>query len=456
MTLSGAEGSAIILLADKSGSGEVKYQATANFNSDVATATLPDGVNVNNYVITVLFTGARAKGGNLVETIAGSYTYSGLADPENSSDTNVQYCNGGDLSFKLLNVDTDSMDIGNVTYAGLNNATTLPASTSAVTANSEWTLTAREVGKYTVKIKPKTDKTWADGTQDEKEYEFYIKHKVANPIFSSNSSSTLTTPIYDKTEQTFALNCNKDYVKIDAVADLTVDDSGSTIAFKATKAKTYDVYAELKDKTLMEWNTAGDTANKPLKLTINKLKVAKPALTNAADETTGKEYISQTTQVSFALKDMGGYTAKDVTITATASSPTGGSVDGTSIKATNVGTYVFDVALADTDNTEWNATGGGTQPYTISVKITRKNVAIPAFISGANIKTYNGKDQTFSLTWNTSDIDIKDEDSNVVTSIVEKNAKEYTYTMNLKDTANTQWKDTSADVSVKELKFTMN
>ncbi|MDE5991220.1 MAG: hypothetical protein K2H36_06540, partial [Clostridia bacterium] len=52
----GQSGSAVILLADKSGSGNVVYQATATFNGGVATATLPSGINASDYSVTVLLT----------------------------------------------------------------------------------------------------------------------------------------------------------------------------------------------------------------------------------------------------------------------------------------------------------------------------------------------------------------------------------------------------------------
>ncbi|MDE5755949.1 MAG: hypothetical protein K2I23_02545 [Clostridia bacterium] len=81
----GQSGDAVILLADKSGSGEVEYQATTSFNSDgVATAALPSGVDVNDYVITVLFADSL-RGGEFAESITGSYTTSGLTVPENAT-----------------------------------------------------------------------------------------------------------------------------------------------------------------------------------------------------------------------------------------------------------------------------------------------------------------------------------------------------------------------------------
>ncbi len=77
----GQSGKAIILLADKSGNGEVKYQATAEFNSSgVATATLPSGVKATNCSLTVLFVDT-IRGDNYSETVTGSYTNMMLDEP---------------------------------------------------------------------------------------------------------------------------------------------------------------------------------------------------------------------------------------------------------------------------------------------------------------------------------------------------------------------------------------
>ncbi len=73
ITKTGQSGKAIILLADKSGNGDVKYQATAEFNSGVATATLPSGVDASGYSITVLFAD-EVRGDNYAESISASYT----------------------------------------------------------------------------------------------------------------------------------------------------------------------------------------------------------------------------------------------------------------------------------------------------------------------------------------------------------------------------------------------
>ncbi|MDE6757646.1 MAG: hypothetical protein K2J89_00040, partial [Clostridia bacterium] len=71
----GQSGSAVILLSDKAGSGNVVYQATATFSGGVATATLPSGIiNTSDYSVTVLLTDGVARGGEYAESITGSYT----------------------------------------------------------------------------------------------------------------------------------------------------------------------------------------------------------------------------------------------------------------------------------------------------------------------------------------------------------------------------------------------
>ncbi len=84
ITKTGQSGKAIILLADKSGNGEVKYQATAEFNGGVATATLPSGVDASGYSITVLFAD-EVRGDNYAESISASYTASVFKSPSNVS-----------------------------------------------------------------------------------------------------------------------------------------------------------------------------------------------------------------------------------------------------------------------------------------------------------------------------------------------------------------------------------
>ncbi|MDE7191444.1 MAG: hypothetical protein K2O35_03165, partial [Clostridia bacterium] len=445
----GQSGSVVFLLADPSGNGEVKYQATASFNNGVATATLPGGVKAGDYVVTALFLDGNARGGQYAEIVTASYT--GLTVPEKKGD-DTQYYNGGSLDFKLSYVDTDVLDF-NLTYLGLNAATTLPSDVSTVATDGEYKLTAKEVGKYTLKVKPKSGKYWYDGTAAEKEYVFYIKHKVSEPVFVDSSTASVTKT-YNGSEQSAAIsNYDKDLmdIKASSVADLTFDATASPPLFKATKAKTYYVVVDLKDTTLMEWSTVGDTSSKSLTFVIEKKKIAKPTLANSAE--TSKAYISQTTPVAFLLTNLSGYTDGEVEIDAP-TSPSGASVDSSSLKAINVGTYNFTVKLKDTDNTEWSDASGGSLPYSISVTVTRKDVPIPSFVSGADKKTYNGNNQTFALTIDSA-IEIKNIHQNVVTALEEKNAGEYTYTLNLKDTQNTQWQGTNADVSPKNISFTI-
>ncbi|MDE7079124.1 MAG: hypothetical protein K2O95_03295, partial [Clostridia bacterium] len=100
----GQSGSAVILLAEKAGSGNVVYQATASFNNGVATATLPSGVNASDYSVTVLFVNGTARGGEYAESITGSYTVtSPLTIPKAIS---VDY-NGNVQTLETLKSDID-------------------------------------------------------------------------------------------------------------------------------------------------------------------------------------------------------------------------------------------------------------------------------------------------------------------------------------------------------------
>ncbi|MDE6758265.1 MAG: hypothetical protein K2J89_03185 [Clostridia bacterium] len=103
VTKSGASGSAVILLADKSGSGNVIYQATATFSGSVATATLPSGINASDFSVTVLFAD-RINGQEYSESIKGSYTVtSPLSIPKSIS---VDY-NGKVQTLDTLKYDLD-------------------------------------------------------------------------------------------------------------------------------------------------------------------------------------------------------------------------------------------------------------------------------------------------------------------------------------------------------------
>ncbi|MDE7349249.1 MAG: hypothetical protein K2N53_06265, partial [Clostridia bacterium] len=80
ITKTGQNGNAILLLSDKSGNGQVAYQATVSFDEGVAKATLPSGIKVSEYSITVLFAD-NVKGGEFAEQITGSFTDFGFAEP---------------------------------------------------------------------------------------------------------------------------------------------------------------------------------------------------------------------------------------------------------------------------------------------------------------------------------------------------------------------------------------
>ncbi|MCX4362972.1 MAG: hypothetical protein OSJ74_06290, partial [Clostridia bacterium] len=435
--MTGQSGSAVFLLADSSGNGEVKYQATANFNNGVATATLPSGVKASDYTVTVLFLDGNARGGEYAETVTASYT--GLTVPEDESAAATQYYSGGNYEFKLSHVDDDLLDIS-LTYLGLNGVTDLPTSATATVSNGIYMLTAKEVGKYTVKIKPKSGRYWVNGTTAEKEYVFYIKYKVAELEVTGGSANAVKP--YNGSEQSFALSnydSDKMNVNTNAVDDLTFDGTASPPVFKATKAKKYDVDVELKDTTLMEWS-GGGVLKKTVSVEIAKKKVKKPALSDPS--ATSKDYISQSSAVTFALTNYTG--GSDVTITAPLS-PLGASVDGANLKMLNAGTYSYRVELTDKDNTEWDDTAGGSLGYDITVTVNKKKIDKPE-VSGDTSKEYTGSDVSFPLLKYTAggDVTITAPTSPASASVDGTNLKAsavgiYNFTVSLTDTANTEW-----------------
>ncbi|MDE7079810.1 MAG: hypothetical protein K2O95_06835, partial [Clostridia bacterium] len=123
VTKAGQSGSAVILLADKLGSGVAEYQATASFDGNgVATANLPSDVKASDYVITVLFADS-INGGEYSESITGSFTaYAAVSSPR---DVNVEYTG---LPLTLADVadsqkswyDPSSMDLTYLTSSMVN------------------------------------------------------------------------------------------------------------------------------------------------------------------------------------------------------------------------------------------------------------------------------------------------------------------------------------------------
>ncbi|MDE6759014.1 MAG: hypothetical protein K2J89_07115, partial [Clostridia bacterium] len=142
----GQSGSAVILLADKSGSGNVVYQATASFNNGVATATLPSGINASDYSVTVLFVNGSARGGEYAESITGSYTItSPLSIPEAIS---IDY-NGNVHTLDTLKNELN-LDWYNSKYADTSAVKVeYLTSTGSVLSSSDY---PKNAGKYQIRL----------------------------------------------------------------------------------------------------------------------------------------------------------------------------------------------------------------------------------------------------------------------------------------------------------------
>ncbi|MDE6614447.1 MAG: hypothetical protein K2K24_02955, partial [Clostridia bacterium] len=286
---SSASGSAIILLADKSGSGKVEYQATANFNgSGVATATLPTNVNPRDYSITVLFTDGTARGVNYSESIKGSYTVSGhtIVPQESSVTTKYKYISDGDVSFDLENVyDKNIVDNSawvDITIEGKNykgETITVADSKCSIDANHKLTFNVSEAGDYTIKIKPKTGQSWADGTIAEKTYKYTLKYKLKALAWDKNNSTSITETYNGGDQYLLLKNYDEDIAKLVTLSPtyFKIPDGQTNAGKLSIKVKDYaneekvTVSLNAAYKDYLVWDeTDYPTASKELKYTVNK------------------------------------------------------------------------------------------------------------------------------------------------------------------------------------------
>ncbi|MDE6614077.1 MAG: hypothetical protein K2K24_01060, partial [Clostridia bacterium] len=345
--------------------------------------------------------------------------------------------NNANIDFEFLGVDSSKLDIE---CSGIDvNGDPLPKNTmtyNPIDGGGVVRLTASKVGKYTVKVTPKSGVCWPDKSSNAIEFTYYIKYKVAELGISGSN-----TAVYNGKEQSFALlNYDKDKmdVKADSVADLTFDDDGTPAVFKVTKAKTYNVNVELKNTTLMEWSSGG-TGVKSVSVEITKKKVTKPTL---SDNPPSKPYTGS--PVNFPLSN---YTAGGDVVLKDPSSAT-----VSSITQTNAGTYVYTISLKDKNNTEW--VGGGTADDTLTVYITSSGIAKPSLSNSAALltqeKTYSTtttpKGATFTI-YNTAGVYITPTDTTQTDAVLSGNTitvtkvGTYTFTVSLADSTNTKWDD---------------
>ncbi|MDE5549476.1 MAG: hypothetical protein K2J13_04410, partial [Clostridia bacterium] len=298
---SGATGSAVILLSDPLDSEKIKYQATASFSGSIAKVNL-GGVNPRDYRITVLFTDETARGGNFAESIKGSCTVLGhtIVPQENSVTTEYKYYDDtSDVSFYLENVynksivdDTEWIDI---TIEGkklekkedgsveLSNTFTLDKSKWSIDANHKLKFDVSDVGDYTVKIKPKSGNSWADGSTGEKTYKYTLKYKLKPLAWDKNSSTSITEPYTGEDQYLLLKNYDEDIAKLLTLSPThdTIPDGQTNAGRLAIKVKDYakdekvTVSLNAKYKDYLVWDeTNYPTAQNELKYTVSKKKLS--------------------------------------------------------------------------------------------------------------------------------------------------------------------------------------
>ncbi|MDE7336877.1 MAG: hypothetical protein K2N32_02050, partial [Clostridia bacterium] len=114
--------------------------------------------------------------------------------PQTKGDTKKYHDNGNDVVFELDKIGSDYVDI-NVTATDMDgNALSSP---SYLVENSVLSFNASQVGKYVVTVKPKDGESWADGTNSEKSYTYYLKYHVTPLLFATDTSNL----VYKGTKQ---------------------------------------------------------------------------------------------------------------------------------------------------------------------------------------------------------------------------------------------------------------
>ncbi|MDE5549360.1 MAG: hypothetical protein K2J13_03810, partial [Clostridia bacterium] len=368
------------------------------------------------------------------------------------------YGDASDVTFYLEKIKSDYVKKVELTSVKLGSdyktlQTPVTTEITPTYANGGLSFKVQDVGKYTLKITLKDGLSWMDGSTS-KEFDYTLKYKVSEPKFSENSATSIEKT-YDKSEKSLALTCNKDLIDVkikdEDAENLKFDTDTST--FKVTNAKTsYVVSVELKNKELMEWTTVGDIQDKSLEITIKKMQVAKPKL---SDNPPSKPYTGS--PVNFPMSN---YTAGgDVEL----KGPSPSTNVVSSITQTNAGTYVYTISLKDKNNTEW--VGGGTADDTLTVYITSSGIAKPSLSNSAALltqeKTYSTtttpKGATFTI-YNTAGVSITPTDTTQTDAVLSGNTitvtkvGTYTFRVELADSTNTKWDDNTSgtyDLTVK-------
>ncbi len=176
VTKQGQTGDAIILLSDKSGNGEVSYQAATSFENGVAKVNIPSGLEAKNYIITVLFVDSII-GENYTETVTGSYSSSGIEIPK---DVTVTY-NG-----KVRTL----ADFANESWYDAEVFDNSAKMTVSIPSN------AIHSGSYNVTFTlVDSQLKWADGTKTQKTMTLKIETKPVGLIWSTSDEGVHTVTV---------------------------------------------------------------------------------------------------------------------------------------------------------------------------------------------------------------------------------------------------------------------
>ena len=121
---------------------------------------------------------------------------------------------------------------------------------------------ASQVGKYVVKVTPKTNEYWSDGTNESKEYTYYLKYHVTPMAWKDGKN----TSQYNGEKQYFEVE-NYDEDKMTVTPALEKIPEGKPNAGKwGVAVKDYTdkskVKVELKNKEFMEWTDDNTTTAK--------------------------------------------------------------------------------------------------------------------------------------------------------------------------------------------------
>ncbi|MDE7372873.1 MAG: hypothetical protein K2N18_02305, partial [Clostridia bacterium] len=110
--------------------------------------------------------------------------------------------NGNDVTFSLNSVQSNKVDI--VITATDRNGANLTYSKTPSVSNGVLSFTANVAGTYTVKVTPKEDEIWSDGTNEAKTYTYKLKEPIT-PLTWKTSGEGKATKTYNGKTQYFVL-----------------------------------------------------------------------------------------------------------------------------------------------------------------------------------------------------------------------------------------------------------